>query len=178
MQIGEGVNVAEAFMQESLSDLDTAKILYDKEKYSHAIYHMQQSFEKSIKSLYCYSRIKYDKNSEQDAYSQARKYGHNTKKSTLDLLVNISYIHEKFLLSSLPPDILRDPRYIKRAGFWNIYRWRKRRFYSYWSKGTIVWLVYILISIYYYILAYTVSYTWYINIQRYRLFRWRLHFSS
>jgi hypothetical protein len=105
------MNVAEAFMQEALSDLDTAKKLYDKEKYSQTIYHMQQSFEKSIKSLYCYSRLKYDKNSEQDAYNQARKYGYNTKKLTLDLLVNISYIHEKFLLSNLPPDILKDPKY-------------------------------------------------------------------
>jgi HEPN domain-containing protein len=111
MQIGKVMNVAEAFMCESLSDLDTAKMLYNKGKYSHAIYHMQQSFEKSIKSLYCHSRIKYDKNSEQDVYNQARKYGYNTKKSTLDLLVKISNIEEKFLLSSLPPERLKDPRY-------------------------------------------------------------------
>ena len=105
------MNVAEAFMQESLSDLETAKILYDRGKYSHAIYHMQQSFEKAIKSVYCYSRIKYDKSSEMDAYKDARTYGHNTKKSTLNLLVNISYVEEKFLLSNLSPNKLKDPTY-------------------------------------------------------------------
>ena len=98
-------------MKESLSDLDTSKLLRDKGKYSQAIYHMQQSFEKSIKSVYCFTRIKYDNVPESDAYTEARTYGHNTKKSTLDLLLNISIVEEKFLLDNLSPDKLKEPKY-------------------------------------------------------------------
>ena len=105
------MDVSEAFMHESLSDLDTAKILYDRGKYSHAIYHMQQCFEKSLKAVYCYSKVKFDNKSEKEAYDEAVKYRHNTKKSTLDLLMNISSIEERFLLSNLPADSLKDPKY-------------------------------------------------------------------
>jgi HEPN domain-containing protein len=105
------MDVSEAFMQESLSDLETAKILYDRGKYSHAIYHMQQCFEKSLKAIYCYSKVKFDNKTEKEAYDEAVKYSHNTKESTLDLLMNISSVEEKFLLSHLPEDSSKDPRY-------------------------------------------------------------------
>jgi hypothetical protein len=49
--------------------------------------------------------------SEQEAYDEAVKYGHNTKKSTLDLLMNISSIKERFILKNLPVESLKDPKY-------------------------------------------------------------------
>jgi HEPN domain len=105
------MDVSEAFMHNSLSDLETAKILYERGKYSHVIYHMQQCFEKSLKAIYCYSKVKFDNKTEKEAYDEAVKYSHDTKKSTLDLLMNISSVEEKFLLSHLPVDSLKDPRY-------------------------------------------------------------------
>ena len=94
-----------------MSDLDTSKLLRDRGKYSQAIYQMQQSFEKSIKAVYCFTRIKYDMTPEPDAYQEAVRYRHNTKKSTLDFLVKISDVEEKILLGNLTPDKLKDPRY-------------------------------------------------------------------
>jgi HEPN domain-containing protein len=105
------MNVPEAFMKQSLSDMDTAKLLYGSGKYSDAIYHMQQCFEKSLKAIYCYSRVKFDGKSEREAYDEAVNYRHDTKRSTLDLLRNISSIEEKFLISNLTLDALKDPQY-------------------------------------------------------------------
>jgi HEPN domain-containing protein len=105
--------VIEAFMKQALSDLDTAKLLKDAHKYSQSIYHLQQSFEKAIKSVYCYCKMKYDRVPELTAYNDVVNFGHNTKKSTLELLITISMVDQKVLLKNIPPEKMNEPIYQK-----------------------------------------------------------------
>src|ERR687891_2229779 len=88
-------------MEEAESDFEVANILREKGFYSYSIYHFQQSFEKAIKALYCHYRIKYDGVNEATASEAIKGYGHDTKKSSLDLLIMISKKHPKWLLNQI-----------------------------------------------------------------------------
>jgi hypothetical protein len=99
------------FMNETKSDFDAANILREYGHYSNSIYHFQQSFEKAVKALYCYYRIKYDNIDEATVCKSIESYGHDTKKSSLDLLIMISKKHPRYLLKRV---------LIKKSGSQNI----------------------------------------------------------
>lgn len=101
-------------MDVALSDLEIAKLLCNAKKYySQTIYHLQQSFEKAIKSAYIYHRVKCDYISELNAYREAKQYQHNVKKSSLDLLIKISSIEEMQLQKAVSTETMTNPKYLR-----------------------------------------------------------------
>ncbi|MGH9953246.1 MAG: HEPN domain-containing protein [Nitrososphaeraceae archaeon] len=98
-----------ALMDEAQSDYEVANILRTNGYYSHSIYHSQQSFEKAIKALYSHYRLKYEKIDENIICSIVESYGHDTKKSSLDLLIMVSKEQPGYLLKQIPNYIKSKP---------------------------------------------------------------------
>jgi HEPN domain-containing protein len=103
--------LSNSLMEASKSDFEVTNILIKNSYYSQSIYHFQQAFEKAIKALYCHYRIKYDKINEVTAYNEVFDLGHDTKKSSLDLLIMITKKHPKWLLRQISNQEKRRPEY-------------------------------------------------------------------
>ncbi|MGH9984526.1 MAG: HEPN domain-containing protein [Nitrososphaeraceae archaeon] len=103
------ITFSNALVDAAQSDYDVANILSKNGYYSHSIYHFQQSFEKSIKALYSHYRTKYEKIDEKSIYIEVESYGHDTKKSSFDLLIMVSREQPKYLLKQIPDYVKRKP---------------------------------------------------------------------
>jgi HEPN domain-containing protein len=98
-----------ALIDEAQSDYEAANILSENGYYSHSIYHFQQSFEKAIKALYSHYRLKYEKIDEKIICNVVESYGHDTRKSSLDLFIMFSKEQPRYLLKQIPNYVKRKP---------------------------------------------------------------------
>ncbi len=73
------------------------EILKKCKKFSHSIYHLQQSFEKTLKSTYYYLIVNFENGSQEQVYRQVRIFSHDTKALMLNLLKKICDMEEKKL---------------------------------------------------------------------------------
>ncbi len=84
------INSYEAFLEAAKIDLEAARILAEKCLCAPAIYHLQQSFEKCLKSFHVFKATIIEGTSVSQAHSKATKYSHDIEKSVIELLVDIT----------------------------------------------------------------------------------------
>ena len=94
------------FLSAAKMDLDAARVLNNNNG-AAALFHLQQSYEKSIKSFHIFNSIEIHGLSSDDAYSKATKYSHKVDESITELLVEITEI-EKIRLEKV---VNNDPKY-------------------------------------------------------------------
>src|SRR5215212_1454828 len=75
-------------------DLKAAEVLTDNGLYPLAIYHLQQAYEKCIKSYFVFKEMNINHTApEADVYNTIKKrLGHDTEESTIDLLKDLANI--------------------------------------------------------------------------------------
>jgi hypothetical protein len=69
-------------------------VLKDKELYQPSLYHLQQTYEKCIKSYYILKEVKLKNTPETTAYKKAVDFKHKTEQSTITLLKDIATIEQ------------------------------------------------------------------------------------
>jgi HEPN domain-containing protein len=75
------------FFEAALLDLDGAKALIDRGLYPPSLYHLQQTYEKCIKSYFIFKEVNFNKTPETTVYNNIqRRLGHDTEESTIILL--------------------------------------------------------------------------------------------
>jgi HEPN domain-containing protein len=80
----------------------SAKILTEKDLYQPAIYHLQQAYEKCIKSYYIFKEIRIKKTPEDTVYNTLRNgLGHDTEESTIKLLKDMADLEKHAAKSTL-----------------------------------------------------------------------------
>lgn len=93
------------FFQAAQIDLDAAKILTKESNFPPALYHLQQAYEKCIKSYYIFLEITINNTSADEAYEKSTyRLGHDTEESTIDLLQDLAQLEInslQFQLSNL-----------------------------------------------------------------------------
>ena len=78
------------FFEAAQLDLETAIILTDRDKYPPAVYHLQQAYEKYIKSYFIFKEIRINKTPESTVYDSVRKrLRHGIEESTIEILKDI-----------------------------------------------------------------------------------------
>jgi HEPN domain-containing protein len=84
------------FFEAAQLDLETAIILTDRNKDPPAIYHLQQAYEKYIKSYFIFKEIRINKTPEPTVYDSVRKrLGHGIEESTIELLKDIGNFQKR-----------------------------------------------------------------------------------
>lgn len=90
------------FFEAAKIDLEAAKALKDKQLYQPAIYHLQQAYEKCVKSYFILKEIRIQNIPEAIAYNNVVRFGHDTEESTIALLKDMVTIEENGYRSNLP----------------------------------------------------------------------------
>jgi len=90
------------FIEAAQIDLDAARVLTEKELPQPAIYHLQQAYEKCIKSYFIIKEVNINNTPEGTVYDKIRKLGHDTEESTITLLKDIADIEKRAYESRLP----------------------------------------------------------------------------
>ena len=80
--------------------------------FESALYHLQQAYEKCVKSYYIFKETRFNNTSETDAYDSVKqRLGHDTQESTIALLRDIAQIEnnqfEAQLRNATDPTLLR-----------------------------------------------------------------------
>jgi len=88
------VMLYQRFFNAAKLDLEAAKVLKDKQLYQPAIYHLQEAYEKCIKSYYILMEVKLKNTPETTAYNKAVVFLHNTEDSTITLLKDIATLEQ------------------------------------------------------------------------------------
>lgn len=83
------------FFQAAQIDFDSARILAEKNRFQPALYHMQQAFEKCIKSQYISKETTINKTAEDKAYKKIKTLGHDIEESTIVLLHEIGDLQRR-----------------------------------------------------------------------------------
>jgi HEPN domain-containing protein len=96
------VALHQKFFEAAQIDLDAAKVLIDRILYQPAIYHLQQAYEKSIKAYYIFKEVKFNNTPEATIYDNILKLGHDTDKSTINLLKDFADLEIRDSESHLP----------------------------------------------------------------------------
>jgi hypothetical protein len=96
------LNLYQRFFDAAKLDLEAAKVLKDKQLYQPSLYHLQQAYEKCIKSYYILKEVKLKNTPESTAYDHVIKLGHHTEESTMALLKDIVTIEEDRYKTVLP----------------------------------------------------------------------------
>jgi HEPN domain-containing protein len=78
------------FFQSAEMDLEAARILTNANHSQLALYHLQQAFEKCVKSYYILKETIENKTPESEIYKKLKKLGHDTQESTIELLGDIA----------------------------------------------------------------------------------------
>jgi HEPN domain-containing protein len=96
------MSLDQRFFEAAKLDLATAKVLTKSGHYQPALYHMQQTYEKGIKSYFIFKEVNINHTPEADLYSDlGRKLGHETEESTIMLLKDLANIEKQAYLNSL-----------------------------------------------------------------------------
>jgi HEPN domain-containing protein len=82
--------------------LEAAKTLKDKQLYQPAIYHLQQAYEKCVKSYYIFKEVKLKNTPETTTYDNAVAFGHKTEESTIALVKEIATLEQDGYKDKLP----------------------------------------------------------------------------
>lgn len=83
------------FFEAAQLDFMAARALTERAHYPPAIYHLQQAYEKYIKSYFIFKEMNINKTSEAVAYQCIRKLGHDTQESTIALLKDMAHIERQ-----------------------------------------------------------------------------------
>jgi hypothetical protein len=78
------------FFEAAKLDLEAAKVLTDKNLCQPAIYHLQQAFEKCIKSYFIFKEVNINNKDEDTVYDAVTKLSHKTETSTIILLKDMA----------------------------------------------------------------------------------------
>lgn len=73
------------FFRAAQIDLDSAKILTGQNKIPPALYHLQQAYEKCIKSHFIFKETTINKTPEAEAYNKIKSFKHEVERSTIEL---------------------------------------------------------------------------------------------
>lgn len=84
----------DALLQAARLDLETAKKLSKARLFSNSLYNIEQSLEKSSKSLYCYYEITRNKSADKVINKKLKEFGHNNTKMIPEIYVTICNIEE------------------------------------------------------------------------------------
>jgi len=91
------------FFEAAQIDLDASKVLVDRGLFQPAIYHLQQAYEKSIKSYFVFKEVSINNTPEATVYDNIRKkLGHDTEESTITLLKDFADLEIRASESQLP----------------------------------------------------------------------------
>jgi len=91
------ITIYDSFLQEAIHDLQAAKVLVKERLYSQTLYHIEQSLEKSSKSLYSYYAIIHDYASEKEIYRTVKGFSHDNSKMIPEIYCKICDIEEKYI---------------------------------------------------------------------------------
>jgi HEPN domain len=83
------ITLYDAFLEEAKRDLQATRILVKEELYSQTLYLLEQTLEKSSKSLYSYYEITRGRTSEKDVYPKLKSFSHDNTKTIPDLYCKI-----------------------------------------------------------------------------------------
>lgn len=84
------MSLYQRFFEAARLDLGAAKVLTDRGLYQPAIYHLQQAYEKCIKSYFIFKEVNINHTPEADVYNTIRiRLGHDTEESTIVLLKDL-----------------------------------------------------------------------------------------
>jgi HEPN domain-containing protein len=91
------------FFEAAQIDLDASKVLVDRGLFQPAIYHLQQAYEKAIKSYFVFKEVSINNTPEATVYDNIRKkLGHDTEESTITLLKDFADLEIRASESQLP----------------------------------------------------------------------------
>jgi hypothetical protein len=90
------------FFDAARLDLASAKDLTDSGRFQPALYHLQQAYEKCIKSYFIFKEMNISNTSEDAAYQRIRTLGHDTQESTIALLTDMADIERQACANRLP----------------------------------------------------------------------------
>jgi HEPN domain-containing protein len=96
------VSLCQRFFDAAKLDLEAAKALKDKELYQPAIYHLQQAYEKCVKSYFILKEVKLKNALETTAYDKAVAFKHKTELSTITLVKDIATLEQDGYKGKLP----------------------------------------------------------------------------
>src|SRR6266496_1051852 len=91
------------FFEAAKLDMASAKVLTEKDLYQPAIYHVQQTYEKCIKSYFIFKEIAIKRTPEATVYNNLRSgLGHDTEGSTIALLKDMADLEKRAAEFTLP----------------------------------------------------------------------------
>lgn len=96
------------FFEAAKLDSEAAKVLTEKNLCQPAMYHLQQAYEKCMKSYLIFKEVKINKIDEDIVYGGAAKLSHKTESSTITLVKDIADI-EKHRYEIMLPSISNVP---------------------------------------------------------------------
>lgn len=83
------------FFEAAQMDLDAAKALIYRGLYPPSLYHLQQAYEKCVKSYFIFKEIRFNNTPEATVYNNIqRRLGHDTEESTIILLKDIANLEK------------------------------------------------------------------------------------
>jgi HEPN domain-containing protein len=89
------MSLHQKFFQAAEIDMNAARILAKANCSQPAIYHLQQAYEKCIKSYYIFKETTVNKSSDSEAYKKLKGLGHDTEESTRKLLHDIADLQRR-----------------------------------------------------------------------------------
>lgn len=89
------------FFEAALLVFMAARALTERAHYPPALYHLQQAYEKCIKSYFIFKELNIKKTSEAVAYQCIQKLGHDTQESTIALLKDMANIERQVYTEDL-----------------------------------------------------------------------------
>jgi HEPN domain-containing protein len=96
------VNLYQRFFDAAKLDLEAAKVLKDKQLYQPSLYHLQQAYEKCIKSYYILKEVELKNTPETTAYKNVVAFKHETEKSTIALVKDTATLQQDEYKDKLP----------------------------------------------------------------------------
>jgi HEPN domain-containing protein len=90
------------FFEAAQVDLNSAKVMTDRGLYQPAIYHLQQAYEKCIKSYFIFKEVNINNTPEATVYGNIRSLGHDTEESTITLIKDITDVEKRGYENRLP----------------------------------------------------------------------------
>jgi hypothetical protein len=88
------LSLYQRFFDAAKLDLEAAKVLKDKQLYQPSLYHLQQAYEKCIKSYYILKEVKLKNTPETTAYKKAVDFSHKTEESSITLLKDMATLEQ------------------------------------------------------------------------------------
>jgi HEPN domain-containing protein len=96
--------IHESFLEAAKTDLEAAKVTLKAGLFSQTLYLIDQSLEKSTKSLYAYFLLTRDHKSEEEIYKNMREMGHDNWKTIPEIYFKICDIESAWWANMYSPD--------------------------------------------------------------------------